>query len=37
MDLLFSAALTWKLTAATRSEFRDRIRRSLQLIHRPAG
>ncbi|MFF0471166.1 TetR/AcrR family transcriptional regulator [Micromonospora zamorensis] len=37
MDLLFSAALTWKSTAATREEFRDRIRRSLQLIHRPAG
>ncbi|MEU4400141.1 TetR/AcrR family transcriptional regulator [Micromonospora orduensis] len=37
MDLLFSAALTWKSTAATRDEFRDRIRRSLRLIHRPAG
>ncbi|WCN78645.1 TetR/AcrR family transcriptional regulator [Micromonospora sp. LH3U1] len=37
MDLLFSAALTWKSTSATRDDFRDRIRRSLQLIHRPAG
>ncbi|WP_255509125.1 TetR/AcrR family transcriptional regulator [Micromonospora sp. A202] len=36
MDLLFSAALTWKSTSATRDDFRDRIRRSLQLIHRPA-
>ncbi|WP_328416644.1 TetR/AcrR family transcriptional regulator [Micromonospora sp. NBC_00389] len=37
MDLLFSAALTWKSTSATRDEFRDRIRRSLRLIHRTAG
>ncbi|SIM71689.1 DNA-binding transcriptional regulator, AcrR family [Micromonospora cremea] len=36
MDLLFSAALTWKSTSATRDEFRDRIRRALRLIHRTA-
>ncbi|MGC4755495.1 TetR/AcrR family transcriptional regulator [Micromonospora trifolii] len=36
MDLLFSAALTWKSTAATRDEFRDRIRRALRLIRRAA-
>lgn len=34
MDLLFSAALTWKSTSATRDEFRDRIRRALRLLHR---
>ncbi|SCF11828.1 transcriptional regulator, TetR family [Micromonospora coriariae] len=36
MDLLFSAALTWKSTSATRDEFRERIRRALRLIHRTA-
>jgi AcrR family transcriptional regulator len=36
MDLLFSAALTWKSTSATRDDFRDRIRRALRLIHRAA-
>lgn len=34
MDLLFSAALTWKSTSTTRDEFRDRIRRALRLLHR---
>ena len=34
MDILFSAALTWKQTTATRAEFRDRVRRAVQLIHR---
>ena len=37
MDLLFSAALTWKQTAATRAEFRDRVRRAVRLIHRAAN
>lgn len=36
MDLLLSAAITWKSTSNTRDQFRDRIRRSLRLIHRPA-
>jgi len=36
MDILFSAALTWKQTAATRAEFRDRIRRAVRLISRGA-
>jgi AcrR family transcriptional regulator len=36
MDVLFSAALTWKQTAATRAEFRDRIRRAVRLICRAA-
>ena len=34
MDVLFSAALTWKQTAASRAEFRDRIRRTVRLIYR---
>lgn len=33
MDLLFSAALTWKSTSTSRDEFRDRIRRALRLLH----
>lgn len=33
MDLLFSAALTWKSTSASRDEFRERIRRALRLLH----
>jgi AcrR family transcriptional regulator len=37
MDVLFSAALTWKQTAATRAEFRDRIRRAVRLICRATG
>jgi hypothetical protein len=36
MDVLFSAALTWKQTAATRAEFRDRIRGAVRLICRAA-
>jgi AcrR family transcriptional regulator len=36
MDVLFSAALTWKQTAATRAEFRDRTRRAVRLICRTA-
>ncbi|GAA1282988.1 TetR family transcriptional regulator [Planotetraspora silvatica] len=36
MDVLFSAALTWKQTAATRAEFRDRTRRAVRLICRAA-
>jgi AcrR family transcriptional regulator len=36
MDVLFSAALTWKQTAQTREEFRDRIRRAVRLICRAA-
>jgi AcrR family transcriptional regulator len=36
MDVLFSAALTWKQTAATRAEFRDRTRRAVRLISRAA-
>jgi AcrR family transcriptional regulator len=36
MDILFSAALTWKQTAATRADFRDRVRRAVRLIHRTA-
>ncbi|MET8121592.1 TetR/AcrR family transcriptional regulator [Micromonospora sp. NPDC005189] len=35
MELLLSAALTWKSTSSTRDQFRDRICRSLRLIHRP--
>ncbi|RAO58827.1 hypothetical protein ONO86_00149 [Micromonospora noduli] len=34
MDLLFSAALTWKSTSTSRDEFRDRLRRALRLLHR---
>lgn len=34
MDLLFAAALTWKQTAATRAEFRDRTGRAVRLIQR---
>jgi hypothetical protein len=37
MDILFSAALTWKQTIATRAEFRDRVRRAVRLIHRAAN
>ncbi|MFJ2651107.1 TetR/AcrR family transcriptional regulator [Streptomyces sp. NPDC087420] len=37
MDLLFSAALTWKQTAATRAEFRDRTARAVRMICRTAG
>ncbi|WP_052457389.1 TetR/AcrR family transcriptional regulator [Streptomyces sp. AcH 505] len=37
MDVIFSAALTWKQTSATRAEFRDRIRRVVRLICRAAG
>ena len=33
-DVLFSAAVTWKLTVATRAEFRDRVRRAVRLIWR---
>jgi AcrR family transcriptional regulator len=36
MDLLFSAALTWKATAADRADFRDRTRRAVRLICRDA-
>jgi AcrR family transcriptional regulator len=36
MDVLFSAAVTWKQTAATRAEFRDRIRRAVRLVCRAA-
>jgi AcrR family transcriptional regulator len=36
MDVLFSAALTWKGSCATRAEFRDRVRRAVRLIHRAA-
>jgi AcrR family transcriptional regulator len=36
MDVLFSAAVTWKQTAATRAEFRDRIRRGVRLVCRAA-
>ncbi|MEU7844870.1 TetR/AcrR family transcriptional regulator [Micromonospora sp. NPDC049114] len=36
MDLLLSAAITWKATSSSRDQYRDRIRRSLRLIHRPA-
>ncbi|GAB2809603.1 TetR/AcrR family transcriptional regulator [Actinoallomurus bryophytorum] len=36
MDILFSAALTWKQTAATRAEFGDRVRRAVQMIYRTA-
>jgi AcrR family transcriptional regulator len=36
MEFLFSAAVTWKQTAATRAEFRDRIRRAVRLICRAA-
>lgn len=34
MDLLFSAALTWKQTAATREEFRERVGRAVRMISR---
>ncbi|WP_203882372.1 TetR/AcrR family transcriptional regulator [Planotetraspora kaengkrachanensis] len=34
MDLLFSAALTWKQTSADRAEFRDRVGRAVRLISR---
>jgi|SRR5882757_3486840 len=34
MDVLFSAAVTWKQTVATRAEFRDRVRRAVRLICR---
>ena len=33
-DVLFSAAVTWKVTVATRAEFRDRVRRAVRLICR---
>ena len=36
MEVLFAAALTWKSTAATRGEFRDRVRRAVRLICRAA-
>ena len=36
MDVLFSAAVTWKQTAASRAEFGDRIRRAVRLICRAA-
>ena len=36
-DVLFSATLTWKQTAATRSEFRDRVRRAVRLLTRTSG
>jgi AcrR family transcriptional regulator len=36
MDVLFSAAVTWKQTAATRAEFRDRVRRAVRLVCRAA-
>jgi AcrR family transcriptional regulator len=32
-DVLFSAALTWKQSSATRAEFRDRIRRAVRLMY----
>jgi AcrR family transcriptional regulator len=32
MELLFAAALTWKSTAATRAEFRERVGRAVKLI-----
>jgi AcrR family transcriptional regulator len=34
MDILYSAALTWKGNSATRAEFRDRVRRAVRLIFR---
>ncbi|MFC6085117.1 TetR/AcrR family transcriptional regulator [Sphaerisporangium aureirubrum] len=37
MDVLFSAAMTWKQTSATRAEFRDRIRTAVRLICRTAA
>ncbi|MFF2521679.1 TetR/AcrR family transcriptional regulator [Streptomyces liangshanensis] len=37
MDLLFSAALTWKQTATTRAEFRDRTARAVRMICRAAN
>ncbi|MEV4320324.1 TetR/AcrR family transcriptional regulator [Actinocrispum sp. NPDC049592] len=37
MDLLYAAALTWKSSAATRDEFRERVRRATQLICRSQG
>ncbi|MEU3188591.1 TetR/AcrR family transcriptional regulator [Streptomyces sp. NPDC006923] len=36
MDVLFSAALTYKQTAADRAEFRDRISRAVRLLCRTA-
>jgi len=36
MDVLFSATVTWKQTAATRAEFRERIRRAVRLVCRAA-
>lgn len=36
-DVLFSATLTWKQSAATRSEFRDRVRRAVRLLARTSG
>jgi hypothetical protein len=36
MDILFCAAVTWKETAATRAEFRDRIRCAVRLVCRAA-
>jgi hypothetical protein len=36
MEVLFSAALTWKQTAATRAEFRERVQRAVRLICRAA-
>ncbi|WP_329135847.1 TetR/AcrR family transcriptional regulator [Streptomyces sp. NBC_01476] len=37
MDVLFSAALTWKATSADRDEFRERARRAVRLICRTPG
>jgi AcrR family transcriptional regulator len=34
MDVLFSAAVTWKQTSVTRAEFRDRVQRAVRLICR---
>jgi AcrR family transcriptional regulator len=36
MDVLFSATVTMRQTAATRAEFRDRIRRAVRLVCRAA-
>jgi AcrR family transcriptional regulator len=35
-DLFYAAALTWKHEAATRAEFRDRVRRMVRLVCRVA-
>lgn len=35
-DVLYSAALTWKGSSATRAEFRDRVRHAVRLIYRVA-